>query len=60
MYSDDHRVLLNHFPKEMLPKEYGGDEISLEDLSGKCTTIAIVISFATSNLISTFSHYLLL
>uniref|UniRef100_A0A1B6E704 CRAL-TRIO domain-containing protein n=1 Tax=Clastoptera arizonana TaxID=38151 RepID=A0A1B6E704_9HEMI len=33
LYSEDHHVLLNHFPKEMLPRDYGGEETPLIELS---------------------------
>lgn len=34
VYSQDHTALLNHFPQEMLPQDYGGQEDTSDNLSG--------------------------
>lgn len=33
IYSQDHTALLNHFPQEMLPKDYGGQEDTSDNLN---------------------------
>lgn len=33
IYSEDHTALLNHFPQEMLPKDYGGEEDTCDNLN---------------------------
>lgn len=33
VYSQDHTALLNHFPQEMLPKDYGGQEDTSDNLN---------------------------
>lgn len=35
VHTEGHEVLQNYFPKEMLPRDYGGKESTREDLNGK-------------------------
>lgn len=36
-----YKSIYNHIPRELLPKDYGGDDLSLEEMTGKLLPLNI-------------------